>query len=315
MKMKWGSHRIVALAVLSSFLGAAPLAVGIDLLYTTGEPTPVTDSATGADTNLGYISGWFSDALPGRYSATAFTVDQDIVVEEVVVYWFDASDNTALVDFETLEWVFHADDAGGGPGTIVASGTLDETDISNEEWLEPVGGTATDWKRRFTINADLSAGTYWLSFHGIEGALAWLTGAIDGSDDLYRATVGDDYALYTVVGWETPDDPGRIYHVAFELWGTEGGAECEGDANGDGVVDPLDTGFVLSRFGCAVGTGDPTCDDADQNGDGVVDPLDTGFILSRFGPCEGAAMQPEPDATLEQATGGRKVSSSPTALD
>ena len=24
---------------------------------------------------------------------------------------------------------------------------------------------------------------------------------------------------------------------------------CEGDANGDGTVDPLDNGFVLARFG------------------------------------------------------------------
>ncbi len=62
--------------------------------------------------------------------------------------------------------------------------------------------------------------------------------------------------------------------------------ECDGDANGDGTVDPLDSGFVLSRFGCEVDAGDPDCDTADQNGDGEVDPLDVGFILARFGPCE-----------------------------
>lgn len=60
---------------------------------------------------------------------------------------------------------------------------------------------------------------------------------------------------------------------------------CEGDANGDGVVDPLDSGFVLTRFGCPVGEGDPDCDAADQNGDAIVDPLDIGFILARFGEC------------------------------
>lgn len=60
---------------------------------------------------------------------------------------------------------------------------------------------------------------------------------------------------------------------------------CEGDANGDGLVDPLDSGFVLARFGCEVGTGDPGCDTADQNGDGTVDPLDVGFVLARFGTC------------------------------
>ncbi|MCH7700177.1 MAG: VCBS repeat-containing protein [Planctomycetes bacterium] len=62
-------------------------------------------------------------------------------------------------------------------------------------------------------------------------------------------------------------------------------AVCEGDANGDGTVDPLDSGYVLARFGCPVGTGDPSCDAADQNGDGNVDPLDSGFILARFGEC------------------------------
>ncbi len=60
---------------------------------------------------------------------------------------------------------------------------------------------------------------------------------------------------------------------------------CEGDANGDGSVDPLDSGFVLTRFGCPVGTGDPQCDAADVNGDGAVDPLDSGFVLARFGTC------------------------------
>ncbi len=63
------------------------------------------------------------------------------------------------------------------------------------------------------------------------------------------------------------------------------GPECEGDANGDGTVDPLDSGFVLARFGCDVGGGDPDCDTTDQNGDGSVDPLDSGFVLARFGTC------------------------------
>ncbi len=60
---------------------------------------------------------------------------------------------------------------------------------------------------------------------------------------------------------------------------------CAGDANGDGFVNPLDSGFVLGRLGCEVGAGDPDCDSADQNGDGSVDPLDVGFVLARFGEC------------------------------
>lgn len=61
---------------------------------------------------------------------------------------------------------------------------------------------------------------------------------------------------------------------------------CEGDANGDDVVNPLDSGYVLARFGCSVGTGDPSCDAADVNGDSAVNPLDSGYVLARFGPCE-----------------------------
>ena len=64
------------------------------------------------------------------------------------------------------------------------------------------------------------------------------------------------------------------------------GPPCDGDANGDGLVDPLDSGFVLARFGCEVDTGDPDCDTADQNDDGEVDPLDVGYVAARFGTCE-----------------------------
>ncbi len=62
---------------------------------------------------------------------------------------------------------------------------------------------------------------------------------------------------------------------------------CEGDANSDCTVDPLDSGYVLARFGCSVGTGNADCDLADQNEDGTVDPLDSGYVLARFGQCSG----------------------------
>lgn len=63
------------------------------------------------------------------------------------------------------------------------------------------------------------------------------------------------------------------------------GPRCDGDANGDGVVNPLDSGFVLSRFGCEVDAGDEGCESADQNADGMVDPLDVGYVMARFGSC------------------------------
>ncbi len=51
---------------------------------------------------------------------------------------------------------------------------------------------------------------------------------------------------------------------------------CEGDANGDGVVDVNDISFVLFRLG------NPG-PDGDANGDGVVDVNDISFVLFRLG--------------------------------
>ena len=95
----------------------------------------------------------------------------------------------------------------------------------------------------------------------------------DGLGDLAVAAIGDND------GGSPPNANRGAVWVLFLGFG------CEGDANGDGLVDPLDSGFVLARFGCEVGTGDPDCDTADMNGDGQVDPLDVGFVLARFGEC------------------------------
>jgi len=58
---------------------------------------------------------------------------------------------------------------------------------------------------------------------------------------------------------------------------------CDGDANGDGVVDPIDSGGILARFGL-----DPCVEGCqwDLNCDGVLDPLDSGYALGRFGTCD-----------------------------
>ena len=58
---------------------------------------------------------------------------------------------------------------------------------------------------------------------------------------------------------------------------------CDGDVNGDGIVDPLDAGFILARFG--LDASDPAHCQADANCDGLIDPLDSGYVLARFGTC------------------------------
>jgi hypothetical protein len=303
--------------LVSGILGLTQAAfAGLDVLYTTGEPMPVTVIADGTLADGGYISGFVDTVSPKRHTATAFTLTEEVVIEEVVVYWFDNSDNPVLLPTTNYGWFIFADDAGGGPGTILAGDIFNGSAIANEEWIEPVLLGVTDWKRRFPLNATLAPGTYWITFYGKEGAIAWLTGAEDGWPELWRATTGLDYTLYTNTIWETPEDPENVYHPAFELLGSVVvPSGCEGDANGDGIVDPLDSGFALSRFGCAVGTGDPDCDAADQNGDGIVDPLDVGFILSRFGNCPASLTGPSDEGPKGRPSTNPNSSEARTSVD
>ncbi|MCH7719946.1 MAG: hypothetical protein IH988_03000 [Planctomycetes bacterium] len=68
---------------------------------------------------------------------------------------------------------------------------------------------------------------------------------------------------------------------------------CEGDVNADSSVDELDSGWVVRRIGCSVGSGDPTCDAADANRDMRVDALDLEFVLARFDrPCDTTTVTP-----------------------
>ncbi|MCH7720274.1 MAG: hypothetical protein IH988_04705 [Planctomycetes bacterium] len=111
------------------------------------------------------------------------------------------------------------------------------------------------------------------------------------TDALNGITVGSFFPPYSIVNLDIGAVNGQIDGVGyfedsfiyFDVAGDE--VSCDGDANGDGTVDPLDAGFVLARFGCPVGTGDADCDSADQNEDGAVDPLDSGYVLARFGEC------------------------------
>jgi hypothetical protein len=60
-------------------------------------------------------------------------------------------------------------------------------------------------------------------------------------------------------------------------------ALCAGDTDGNGIVDPLDAGGVLARFGFDVTIPGVCQYDLDCNG--IIDPLDQGYVLARFGTC------------------------------
>ena len=147
--------------------------------------------------------------------------------------------------------------------------------------LVPITWTAADDEslRSFTIQWSYDGGIGWQTvvdeLPGDATSFDWLVPDSEGFADVRVRVIAHDLRFQN-----SSDGADRAFAIV------PGSVGCEGDANGDGAVDPLDSGFVLARFGCPVGTGDPGCDAADQNGDGAVDPLDAGFVLARFGPCQ-----------------------------
>ena len=179
------------------------------------------------------------------------------------------------------------------------TGTLDDSDRFGVS-VASLGDLDGDGVGDLAVGAngdDIDRGAVWILFLNTDGTVkshqkisgteGGFNGTLDDGDRFGTsvASLGDlggDGVGDLAVGAYRDDDGGTDRGAVWVLFL---GLQCEGDANGDGAVDPLDSGFVLARFGCPVGTGDPSCDAADQNGDGAVDPLDSGFVLARFGPC------------------------------
>jgi hypothetical protein len=76
--------------------------------------------------------------------------------------------------------------------------------------------------------------------------------------------------------------------VGFEISGTarlfEIGDACDGDVNGDGIIDSGDLGLILGFWGACT---DPVCA-TDVNGDGFTDKADISVILANWGSCADA---------------------------
>ena len=91
--------------------------------------------------------------------------------------------------------------------------------------------------------------------------------------DLFGGWVALDNGTAVVGAWnedEIANDAGSAY--VYE----PANAPCDGDANGDGVVDVNDISYVLFRLGS-------TSLDGDTNGDGIVDVNDISYVLFRLG--------------------------------
>jgi uncharacterized protein (DUF2141 family) len=74
--------------------------------------------------------------------------------------------------------------------------------------------------------------------------------------------------------------------VSFSTASVEMTVPCQGDINGDDLVDTLDSGLAAACYGLTAGEGNCDADRADVNGDGTVDTLDVGLIEAAYGTCQ-----------------------------
>ena len=58
---------------------------------------------------------------------------------------------------------------------------------------------------------------------------------------------------------------------------------CDGDVDGDGQVNPVDSGLVQASFGS---TDETDLCQYDVDCDGQINPVDSGIVQSLFGTCE-----------------------------
>ncbi len=123
------------------------------------------------------------------------------------------------------------------------------------------------------------AGQFDLSWHTTDGG--------GGS------SAGGPYALSGTIGQH---DAGKMSGGSFAVTGgfwavpaSSGGCTrnpewiCDGDTDGDGQVNPVDSGLVQAAFG-SNDEGDLCQYDVDC--DGQINPVDSGIVQSLFGTCE-----------------------------
>ena len=268
--MKWRHGSMATATVLAL---AAPAPAGPDFIE-------LSDAGSDSSTATPVIGEGPLNGIRGNLDGELLAGDfEDMYLIRIVdPESFNASTAISLegfADFDTQLWLFAFD-----PGTEpLALGLLANDEAPGEpRGVSTIRPNATDGS-----GAELTLpGLYYIAISGFDDDPVSIPGPI--FDQVERTEISGPDG----VGGSSPHvawtAKGHVGEYRIALLGVEF-IECEGDANGDGVVDPLDSGFVLARFGCSVGTGDPDCDAADVNGDGAVDPLDAGYVLARFGSC------------------------------
>jgi len=162
------------------------------------------------------------------------------------------------------EWMIRAEVAGGTDGT-----DFDRTDSTFDSATE------------FFTSDDDTQGNSKLDYIAWQDSKATLRRAwIFDTGQLNTTTAPPEFSIFSQSAFQSFSNRASDHLPViadFEL--ALASPACEGDLNGDDVVDGADLGLLLGEWGAGPGAA------SDLNGDGVVDGADLGLLLGIWGPC------------------------------
>ena len=224
-----------------------------------------------------------------RLAADDFVLEQDTRITRIVFYTVMFGDPIVLGG----DW-YVFEDGGDAPGALIDHG---EVDMLREDsgWVHPKWGTI--FINTFEpASLELPAGRYFVGFRSIiqtedRGKYSilstrWAHGQTAG---LWNFNVKPDGTVQD--RWMLLEEFNQVpeQEWAFEIHGESGGCVrnpewiCDGDVDGDGQVNPVDSGLVQAAFGSL---DDQDLCNYDVDCDGRINPVDSGIVQSLFGTCD-----------------------------
>ncbi len=226
--------------------------------FTTDTPSVTVDATTTWTVEMDWA---MSDFLTSRGFSPAQLADVGGAFELVGYLWYAAGDDTF--------YLFAA-----------ADGATSEDDLININTGVTRASLGITENTFFTVKAEYNLATSKVDW-SVNGNVVGSTNPIIGTDDLGNDRIHRN--LDSIFVWGGDDDtapPVAPFSTMYldNIRVTSGAIVCEGDTNGDNLVNFTDLNAVLSTFG-QVGMGLP----GDVDGSGTVNFGDLNIVLSNFG--------------------------------
>ncbi|MEE9129569.1 MAG: hypothetical protein V3T84_06085 [Phycisphaerales bacterium] len=256
-----------AVAAISFCLIGGTVPASADLIYDNGGPDGVAGLGGGEgfeiadDFVLKGGPGWLVDGMSISY------------------IWGDGAGLGLAGDF-LLE--VYADDAGGGPGTIISSQVvgLDSESLTGAEFF---GRPEIRMSIKFAPVELAADTTYWIAMTHLDAPQNgfFLSSHSEQNGDIVGSELYFRFPKFGFPDW-TPGSQffGEAHDYSFALQGEVIPAPCPWDLDDNGVVGATDLLLLLTYYGMS-------CDDCpfDFDGDGNVGATDLLALLVNWGPC------------------------------